>query len=89
MASLIESGEVLIFSNPRNKSQRSHMTVQVSRDQGVSWPEKNRILLDEGRGRGYSSLVVIDEETVGILYESSRANLVFQRIPIRDLLGDE
>lgn len=87
MASLIGKGDLLLFSNPRNKSQRSHMTVQMSRDQGVSWLEKDRILLDEGRGRGYSSLVVIDEETIGILYESSRANLVFQRIAMGELFG--
>ena len=44
---------------------------------------------DEGKGRGYSSLVMVDDETVGILYESSRANLVFQKIHLKELDLDQ
>ncbi|MFT6180346.1 MAG: hypothetical protein ACI9NQ_001047 [Paracoccaceae bacterium] len=88
MASLIGHKEFLLFSNPHNKSHRSHLTIQLSFNQGENWAEENRVLLDEGRGRGYSSLVMIDESTVGILYESSRANLVFQKIAIEELVKD-
>lgn len=84
MASLIEHKGRFLFSNPHNRFQRSHITIQASSDQGLTWPEKQRVFLDEGQGRGYSSLVMIDDETVGILYESSRANLVFQKIPLID-----
>ena len=85
MASLIRHGKVLLFSNPNNRFQRSDITIQVSLDDGVTWPKK--LLLDEGKGRGYSSLVMVDDETVGILYESSRANLVFQKVPLSLLIG--
>ena len=47
------------------------------------------MLLDEGTGRGYSSLVMVDDETVGILYESSQANLVFQKVSLIELLRGE
>ena len=83
MASLIGHKGELYFSNPHHKSVRSHTTIQRSRDQGVTWSEKNHVLLDEGRGKGYSSLVMIDDETIGILYESSRANLVFQKLLLK------
>ena len=55
--------------------------------EGVN-PLTEDVLLD-ARGGAYSSLVMVDDKTVGILYESSRANLVFQQIPLRDLLKDE
>ncbi|MEJ6643835.1 MAG: sialidase family protein [Akkermansiaceae bacterium] len=86
MASLIAHHGLLLFSNPNNKNQRSDITLQASLDQGVTWQPENSLLLDEGKGRGYSSLVMIDDETVGILYESSQANLVFQKVPLVELL---
>ena len=88
MASLIshkldDGSRVLFFSNPNSKTTRKNMTVRVSLDDGKSWPEDRQILLDR-RGGAYSSLVIVDDETLGILYESSRANLVFQIIPLKD-----
>jgi sialidase-1 len=41
------------------------------------------ILLDQ-KGGAYSSLVMVDDETLGILYESSRADLVFQTIKLSE-----
>ena len=88
MASLIshqlkDGRRILFFSNPNSKSARKNMTVRVSLDDGKSWPSDRQILLDR-QGGAYSSLVMVDDETIGILYESSRANLVFQRIPLKD-----
>ncbi len=88
MASLIrhrlaEGRQVLFFSNPHSKQARKNMTVQVSLDDGKSWPADRHILLDH-KGGAYSSLVMIDDDTLGILYESSRADLVFQTIPLED-----
>lgn len=88
MASLIghtlsDGRRVLFFSNPNDKSKRRNMTVRMSLDDGKSWPSDKQILLDE-RGGAYSSLVMIDDQTLGILYESSRADLVFQTIALRD-----
>ncbi len=45
------------------------------------------LLLDEGQSAGYSSLVQIDADTVGILYECSRAPLAFQALPVADILA--
>jgi sialidase-1 len=81
---LADGRHVLLFSNPNDKNGRRKITIQASFDDGKTWP--NRVLLDEGSGRGYSSLVMVDEETVGILYESSQANLVFQKVALKELL---
>lgn len=73
---------MLVFSNPDSKEFRQNMTVKISHDDGNSWPEDQQILLDEGRSRGYSCLTTVDDRHIGILYESSQADMVFQRIDI-------
>jgi sialidase-1 len=93
MASLVSEkfeyyGELLLFSNPDSYSGRFNLTIKASLDQGLTWPQDHWLLLDEGHGRGYSCLTKIDEETMGILYESSQADLVFQRIHISDIMGN-
>lgn len=80
------SKEVLLFANPNSKYQRVNQTIKMSFDGGITWPKDHWILLDEGRGRGYSCITSIDENTIGIVYESSRADLVFQKIELRDFL---
>lgn len=90
MASLIKhtyrGREYLLFSNPNSTEKRENLTIKLSKDMGDTWPEVNQLLLDEGVGRGYSCMTSIDEETIGILYEGSQADLVFQRIKITELL---
>ena len=61
------------------------MTIQMSLDDGKTWPTKHHILLDT-KGGAYSSLVMIDDETIGILYESSAADMIFQKIPLKDFI---
>lgn len=73
---------VLLFANPNSKMGRHHLTIKISFDDGLTWPEKNWILLDEWESRGYSCITSIDEHTIGILYESSMSDLVFQKIKI-------
>lgn len=89
MASLIShkcgcGNKVLFFSNPHDKHGRRNMTIQMSHDDGESWPESKHVLLDQGHGYGYSSLVVVDDKTLGILYESSVADMTFQLIPMAE-----
>ena len=84
MASLLshktQSGKhLLFFSNPKSKKHRRNMTIRMSEDDGKTW--KSEILLDD-KGGAYSSLVMVDEETLGILYESSLADMVFQTVRI-------
>lgn len=88
MASLIghtlpDGRRVLFFSNPNSMTRRERMTVRISLDDGQTWPADNAILLDQ-RGGAYSSLVIVNERTLGILYESSRADLVFQTIDLSE-----
>ncbi len=78
---------ILFFSNPSSKTNRDHMTIKISLDDGQTWPEKYWILLDEKAGRGYSCLTTIDKNTIGILYEGSQADMVFQRIKIDEILS--
>jgi sialidase-1 len=86
MASLIshdlaDGRRVLFFSNPNSKHRREKMTVRMSLDQGKSWPKS--ILLDQ-KGGAYSSLTMVDDQTIGILYESSVADMVFQKIQLSE-----
>ncbi len=78
---------MLIFCNPNTTRGRHRMTLKVSFDDGLSWPEQHHLLLDAGSLAGYPSMALIDRETLGVLYEGSRADLTFQRIKIRDLLN--
>ena len=85
-ASLLKAGDLLLFSNPDSRTQRNMMTIRCSEDQGNTWPHS--LLLDEEPGWGYSCMAMIDEHTVGILYEGSTAQIVFQAVKLKDLLDD-
>ena len=92
MASLItcsapgEPHPWLVFSNPdAARGPRRRITIKLSKDLGRTWPEHHQLLLDEGKSAGYSCLTVIDDKTLGILYEGSGAHMTFQRIPIADV----
>ena len=78
---------LLLFVNPESYFERNHITLKVSYDDGNTWPEENKILLDEYKGRGYSCITSVDENTIGILYESSQADLVYQQIGLDELIG--
>ena len=78
--------KVLLFSNPNTTKGRNHITIKASLDGGLTWPEENQILLDEGEGWGYSCLTMIDKKTVGIFYEASTAHITFQAIPLKDII---
>uniref|UniRef100_UPI003217EF17 sialidase family protein n=1 Tax=uncultured Draconibacterium sp. TaxID=1573823 RepID=UPI003217EF17 len=77
---------VLFFSNPNNKLKRANMTIKASLDQGMTWPEEYQLELNEDGGYGYSCMTMIDEHTIGILYEGVK-ELYFQKIPVTDLLS--
>ena len=95
MASLIDvdreagknAGGWLLFSNPDSTRARNHITVKASPDRGLTWPKQHRLLLDEQNSAGYSCMTMIDEKTVGILYEGSQAHMTFQRFPLSDVIG--
>lgn len=43
------------------------MTVRASLDDGLTWPPNRQVVLDN-EGGAYSSLVMVDDTTLGILY---------------------
>ena len=61
------------------------MTIKASVDQGNSWPEEYQVLLNENQGFGYSCMSMVDEKTVGILYEGVK-ELYFQKVPVSDII---
>lgn len=75
---------ILLFCNPDSKIARNYITLKMSNDDGKSWERK--VLFDEWKGRGYSCITSVDEQTIGVLYESSQADLVFQTVKLKDLL---
>jgi sialidase-1 len=77
---------VLLFANPHTQKGRTHHTLQVSFDEGLTWPDSHHMLLDEGRGAGYPSMTRVDDQHVGIVYEGSQSQLTFEKIPLVDLL---
>jgi sialidase-1 len=84
-----EAGEpkhVLLFANPHTQQGRTHQTIQVSFDDGRTWPEKYHLLLDEGRGAGYASMTRIDEDHIGIVYEGSQSHVTFEKLSLDELL---
>ena len=78
---------LLVFSNPNSKNSRDHITIKLSFDDGMTWPEKYWTLLDAKKSRGYSCITSIDQDNIGILYEGSQANMVFQKIALDELLN--
>jgi sialidase-1 len=81
-----ERKHVLLFANPHSQKGRTHHTLQVSFDDGQTWPKSHHLLLDEGRGAGYPSMTRIDDRHVGIVYEGSQSHLVFEKFTLDELL---
>ena len=77
----------LLFSNPAD-TKRARMTVRLSSDDGKTWPAAK--VLHEGPA-AYSSLTVLRDRTIGIVYErgdkSSYERITFARFPIGWLAG--
>lgn len=78
--------DLLIFSNPNSTKERKDITIKISLDGGITWLKEHQLLLDEGYSWGYSCLTMIDKEHIGILYESSAAQMTFQSIKLTDLV---
>jgi sialidase-1 len=72
----------LLFSNPAD-TKRMRMTVRLSSDDGKTWPVAK--VLHPGPA-AYSSLTVLRDGTIGILYErgdkSSYERITFARFPL-------
>lgn len=76
---------LVMFSNVNDSQSRVNMTIKASLDLGETWHQKNSLLIDNRRSYGYSCLVRINDDTVGILYEG-RGDIYFVRIPVMDII---
>jgi sialidase-1 len=65
----------LLFANPAS-TRREKLTVRLSYDEGASWPVAR--VIEEGPS-AYSSLVVLPDHTIGILFERG-ARSAYERI---------
>lgn len=81
--------DILLFANCDSDESRCKMTIKASLDKGMTWNEADQVMLDEDIGSGYPSMTMVDRETVGIFYEGTVANLVFQRIKLKDLVNSK
>ncbi len=78
------SKDVLFFSNPNDKISRAHLTIKASLDQGTTWPVAYQIELNSADSFGYSCLTMVNDQTVGILYEGTK-DLYFQEIGVDEI----
>ncbi|MFF3494886.1 exo-alpha-sialidase [Streptomyces sp. NPDC002795] len=78
--------DLLLYSGPADPGFRALMTVRRSLDGGVTWQSAHTV---DGLPAAYSDLVRVDEETVGLLYEtgdfSAYGTITFRRIPVAAL----
>ena len=97
MASLIrfsskkdgDERDILLFSNPNTSGGRRNITIKVSLDEGMTWPEQHHKLIHEPGCAGYSCMTKIDDNHVGILYEGGgTALLVFEKFRIDEIIAD-
>ncbi|EFL26656.1 LOW QUALITY PROTEIN: putative neuramidase, partial [Streptomyces himastatinicus ATCC 53653] len=79
--------DVLLYSGPAAPGFRALMTVRASRDGGVTWQPVHTV---DGLPAAYSDLVRIDQDTVGLLYEtgdfSAYSTITFRRVPVEELV---
>lgn len=80
----INGGSTLVFSNPASTKDRVAMTVRESNDGGRTWSSGR--LLHAGPS-AYSSLVAVDGESIGCLYECGEKQ-PYERIRFASLDAD-
>jgi sialidase-1 len=80
---------ILLFSNPADRTQRVRMTVQLSTDDGRTWPRQ--LVLHEDFS-AYSSLVSLSPTEIGCLYERGEGTqrrryerITFARFTVQDI----
>lgn len=82
-----KSGGLLLFSNPAGTT-RVRMTVRLSRDDGKTWPVFRVV---HAGPAAYSSLAVLRDRTIGLLYERGDERpyerVTFARFPLAWLEG--
>lgn len=77
--------DVLLFANPRHKSQRVQGTVYASMDDGKTWPHWKTVY--EG-GFAYSCLTILPNDEIGILFEKGDYKTIsFITVSLEDVIN--
>lgn len=77
---------VLAFSNPNTQKGRKLLSVKFSYDRGMTWTEKNSVLVDQRPFFGYSSIVYMGNHRLAVFYEGKR-ELLFTTITVPPVNG--
>jgi sialidase-1 len=76
----------LTFCNPANPDARVGLTVRISADGGRTWPVSR--LIDPGPS-AYSDLVMVDDRTLGVLYErGNQGGIALVSLPVDEFRTD-
>ncbi|WP_172386029.1 exo-alpha-sialidase [Streptomyces sp. MNP-20] len=75
--------DVLLFSGPADPGFRARMSIHRSDDDGTTWQPVHTV---DGLPAAYSDLVRLDEDAVGLLYETgdfgAYETITFRRVPL-------
>lgn len=82
---LKDGREALAFFNPLSDKDRSHLSLKLSFDDGMTWDEKYTTLVYEPDSYGYSCLTQLDDNTLGVLYEGA-GDLYFQQLDLNEII---
>jgi sialidase-1 len=74
--------DLLAFLNPKSQTARANMTLRLSDDEGMTWSRE--LVLYRKPCLGYSAMTKLDDETLGVLYETT-GGLIFQRVKLSDV----
>ena len=75
----------LLFSNPASK-RRERLTIRLSYDEGRTWPVSRLVYAGSA---AYSSLAVLPDKTIGLLYERDNyGKITFSTFTLKQLAGD-
>ncbi|WP_405653749.1 exo-alpha-sialidase [Streptomyces sp. RK9] len=75
--------DLLLYSGPADPGFRARMSIRKSHDGGTTWHPAHTV---DGLPAGYSDLARLDDDTVGLLYEtgdfSAYETITFRRVPL-------
>lgn len=91
-AKMKKAGRILLFSNPKTTQGRNQMTIRLSKDDGMTWSDGYEY--DRRKCAGYSCLTQIDDQNIGVFYETSHRlsgyrGIGFLRLPIEAVLSEK
>lgn len=76
----------ILFCNPASTQGRVRMTLQASKDEGRTWP---RALVLYSGPSAYSELAVLEDRSIGVLYEAGLSHayesVVFARVHLEEI----